>query len=739
MILKENALTFLTRQLIRGKYDTDINSNKNINRSNLKNYLKVFCVNQYPFIGKLQEKRKTWTNYKPTKISELKNKIDKLIHKKNVFAFDIFDTIIYRKIPPESIKDLTAKYLSNILDMDWRNLRHQRFQSEIDIGQEHLKEGLDSDNKHDEVMAHWLSKYIPEKSKRFLTILKKITDHEINIELQSIYTKKEIIDLLSTLKTNNKKIIFVSDMYFSSNIVFKLLKKLKINNYFNEGYTSSEYLLTKKSGKLFDKLIEDKIIDPEKTVFIGDNYKSDYLNPTQRGIISIYLYDNNQKYLNRRIERLDNLRKNNPFWEGAYLKEIIENNLEIKFNNYDYNLGIFICPIYIAFVEKIINYCTDNHINKIYFLAREGRTFLKIFNSINDNPNLDAKYLQASRRSTFLPSFKTCCWEELNRIWKQYSNQSPENIIRNLQLPYKSSIKIFKKYGLKSSDPISTEYKIKKLKALICDQEFVEIFQKVYENQKNNLIEYLENLYFFTEKKIAIVDIGWKGSIQDNISRTISDCKNIPEIHGLYFGYVKSYNTNEPKNIKKGLIVDSESSSWYEKIAFENGPLFEMSSTPNEGSTTTYKRIKNKVVPVTYQYKIEKNNYTRYFKYVQTGIDDYVNTYKKLKPLLGSNTSNLHHFFIDEIIRFIRYPSLEEANSFLRYSHIESFGVKQLSKFNFNHRWSYILQNKNPISIAKRIKDNFYNQFWISGIIKRTRIPLLTIIFDFQKNKQDDK
>ena len=53
-------------------------------------------------------------------------------------------------------------------------------------------------------------------------------------------------------------------------------------------YVSSEYALTKRTGKLFKKVLELESVSPNEVLHIGDNLMSDFLRPRQCGIKSFY-------------------------------------------------------------------------------------------------------------------------------------------------------------------------------------------------------------------------------------------------------------------------------------------------------------------------------------------------------------------------------------------------------------------------------------------------------------------
>ena len=53
-------------------------------------------------------------------------------------------------------------------------------------------------------------------------------------------------------------------------------------------YVSSEYALTKRTGKLFKKVLEDlEFVSPDEVLHIGDNLRSDWIRPKLIGMKTI--------------------------------------------------------------------------------------------------------------------------------------------------------------------------------------------------------------------------------------------------------------------------------------------------------------------------------------------------------------------------------------------------------------------------------------------------------------------
>ena len=99
----------------------------------------------------------------------------------------------------------------------------------------------------------------------------------LNPEVQCMY------ELALQMK---KKVIFISDMYFSEHFIVELLQKRGIKQ-FEKVFVSSEYQQTKKSGNLYKIVKQELKVKLGVIIHIGDNSQSDYQMALEKGMGAI--------------------------------------------------------------------------------------------------------------------------------------------------------------------------------------------------------------------------------------------------------------------------------------------------------------------------------------------------------------------------------------------------------------------------------------------------------------------
>ena len=124
---------------------------------------------------------------------------------------------------------------------------------------------------------------------------------------------------------------------------------------------------------------------------------------------------------------------------------------------------------------------------------------------------------------------------------------------------------------------------VKKLKK---NDAFIEIYDGLRLKQKRLFRQYLEQEGIVKKtKRIAVVDAGWKGTIQDNIWKALDGAV---EIYGYYIGYLGMAKT-QSTNLKNGLIFTKMpvESKYYDIWSFDH-TFMERLLTASHPTTQSY-------------------------------------------------------------------------------------------------------------------------------------------------------
>lgn len=578
-----------------------------------------------------------------------------------VISFDVWDTLIKRKCNPEEIKLFTARYLlfkyESKIREEYRDsyiILKTRNCIEFEICKENEKKGKDGECRIIDVFND-LQKKIFKKEEDSIAI--ELLRIEIEHEKKMIYVNEKVLDILEKYK--DLKMYCISDFYMDKNSLKEILDSTILKNRFEEIYSSADFLLNKKSGNLYKKFEEDLKISPNDHIHVGDNEFSDIQVAKKMGIETIQM----EKYgehdfcpnRNRKFDfNLDSLK----------IKEASKRDERL------YNVGIDLAPLLYFFVNKIVEYGMRNNRSEIYYQTREGETFIKIHEMIKKD-NIyevkipECKLLEVSRVATFGASLNEITISELLRLWSQYRCQSIKALFKTLDIDIKKYESIIKKYEIDIDEMIWEPWFNIKIQNLFNDDEFKNGINKELKEKRKQLIKFFESKGIVNdEKPMLIVDLGWRGTIQDNLAYIYTN----KQIDGYYYALYDYYNV-QPKNTTKfAFIKDKEIT--YEYIG-KMITLFEMLFNPESGSVIYYKD--NKAIR-----KVKESEYNtvkNITSYIQKGMLDgskTINNYLECHPFENSEFDN----YIYDIIRKMKeQPSKELVEAYYSLVHNDTFGT----------------------------------------------------------------
>ena len=373
-------------------------------------------------------------------------------------------------------------------------------------------------------------------------------------------------------------------------------------------------------------------------------------------------------------------------------------SLNEKNMNFCYNFGYNdFGPILLSFSNWLLSELTKKNIKKVYFFSRDGLIIKKAFDIINENRNIKSYYFYASRRSIIVPAlWKARCFNEFYDKISLPNKISIKKLLKKLGLENTEYIEVAKKYNLN----LNQEYSLSFLKS---NNEISKILEKLYPIVVQNSKKEYSAFMNYCQKNdfngdVAIVDIGWHGSMQKAL--------NSLNISGLnIYGYYVGLTPDKKNNTKQcfGYLFENETNiNIYEKFRYFIS-IFEFLFLANHGSVKKFEN--NRVVFKEYEYegKIECEISAE----IQKAAIDFVGKNKTL--------SLSRYECIKNIEKDLLFPTLKTANFFGNISFLDD----------------EILYIAKPRSIIyyclnlKKLKTDFIASSWRIGFLKRLlKIPI---------------
>ena len=446
------------------------------------------------------------------------------------------------------------------------------------------------------------------RADHLLSLIEKESSHYSNCNLSELeiatrlrvqYLNKDCLEMIEYLNNCGIDILFIENTNLQNKYIELSLKKHEIehlvpNVFSYEAFFHSEY--------------------NKAALFVTDN-KANIKKFSEASIALVQLpetnYDKEMQIVQREKKQL-----------------ISDSRLFTDIHN-EINFKEFIYSLY-SFTEILYRRLLQNNIKHVFFLSREGEFLKKLFDTYRDEQGycysqyIQSHYLIVSRKSTLFACLCPLPHEKFHSILAYEPDISLMRFLTILDFSEKEIYEIGNILGIDINVQIKNFPSSQTYSQLIQLPLFVNHYEKCRKDQKKNLIQYIEqfgaNIY---KDGFHIVDIGWKGTIQNNLYRVFD--RNVC-IHGYYFGCSqKDASKRNSRNKKYGLMFTYDKitktqafNQTKECIIFgKNKLIYEFLLMASHGSAQHYVTVKNKVIVLTKERAVEQQLFSEKIQPIQ--------------------------------------------------------------------------------------------------------------------------
>ncbi len=441
----------------------------------------------------------------------------------DIISFDIFDTLITRKIfNPDDVFLLIEKHLKEI-NINLKDYKKLRKKAEENVRK---KKNYQGDCNIHEIYDEF--KNLTDLTEEQVLDIKNL---EIETELKLCVPRKDSLKLFNNLINKGKRIILVSDMYLTREIIEKILNNCGYYGYFDI-FISSEVGYRKDNRTMWN-YIYSKYGD-YSIIHLGDNEQSDihgladmgkpnmYLAPAKR-LLQLSNYDIPDTKFDLPNSVLFGCVFNKIMFNSPFALHDSEHRALIN-NPFDFGYAI-IGPVILNYMLWLINSLKNNPENEIIlFAAREGYYLQKIYDylkdklEIKDLEKIEEYYLLISRRAITVAGIENK--EDIYKLFKRiYSGTLRECLYYRLgytEINFENRI-----------IELPRDFDI--VKRVIDDN--YDIIMRQVKQEKENYLKYINSLSsnIYT-KNLNFIDLGYSGTAQYYLSKLMNK-----KITGKYF------------------------------------------------------------------------------------------------------------------------------------------------------------------------------------------------------------
>ena len=655
----------------------------------------------------------------------------RIAHDHELLTIDVWDTLLRRRCHPDAVKLHVAHYLAlnywYELPEQSRNtwtLLRLRQQAEKEIGDASLSTGLDDEYRHLEVYARWLAlaglSPFPGGQDDMDALLTTLEQIELAQEKYVSYVDPNIAEQLSAHSA--RQVLFLSDFYLSATAIKELVAYHRIHHLVEEGVVSCDVGYNKRSGKLFRYLHDLLGVDPARHLHLGDNSHSDVRAARDHGITAIHYQPQEEHALREQREAGFQKRE-------ATLRQAMhdcEDRTELGRGGCAeaYLHGRKWSLLLVGFVLHVMECAVADRVAQLYFFTREGEFFLEIYRRLADADVFGfvvppARLMHVSRLATFAGSLREFSTRELMRIWNQYSTQSLAALFKSLGMDPERLREAAERHALELAEPITYPWLDARVIAFFQDSEVLSEVERELAAKRRMLLGYLSSVGLSGQPaKAGIVDIGWRGTIQDNLAHALPDVT----WNGYYLALNRFLNEQPGNSAKDAFGPDLNRSTEHASLLDFVAPLEMLCNSPN-GSVIGYTQDASGVQAVRHADPDENRIHEEYVRDFQQGVLDSVAFWADFVRTHAYTAAEIKPVALELWDGIIQRPPSFLAQAYFRLRHNETFGMGGFLDKRERLSTLQVLMALVSGKARQRLQRYLNETGWLPGLFASTEAP----------------
>jgi predicted HAD superfamily hydrolase len=577
----------------------------------------------------------------------------------DVLSLDVFDTFVWRKVPaPVDVFFLIGRRLLASGAMRASSSAASFARERISAEERARKKIPSGEVTLAEIYHEFPAGYLCGVSPMDVAAIEFETEKDV------VHVHAGMTDLLAHARARGMRTAFVSDTYFTSAQI-RELTGVSIDHVI----VSSEHRISKYHG-LHRVLLEESRVRPERILHAGDSYPADIEGPAAFGIERFWFRKTPDEFkgcleeeipstLSRRSEFLvgldhgvTSLRGRAMFsCDGSYER---------------WGAGV-LGPVVAGFSDWVISRAQEEGIPTALCLMREGRILKRVIDA--QRSGLDAREFYVSRFAALKASIFDGSEEEIRRFVFRPTPQKRGVILGQLGLASMDDPD-------RSDEVMSPRQLVSLIREIAGSRRMRDEVIRSSATHRAGLLRHLRPLVP-SGGKVAIVDLGYKGTIQECLQR-ILDHEGIPlRTHGLYLvtgGDV--HETQATGAVVEGWLAENGQPIGMAHTFMRSPEIVEQSLMADCGTTIGHKQDGSPVLDAFHIAPRQREDIAA----IQKGIMTYASLWAEHKLLHDiRDPANAIPKPLYEAIctRAIARPSEAEIGLFQDWSHDENFGSKE--------------------------------------------------------------
>ena len=337
--------------------------------------------------------------------------------------------------------------------------------------------------------------------------------------------------------------------------------------------------------------------------------------------------------------------------------------------------GVRAAALVVPHVAGAMERAIELDVDVVHYLSREGAALVRLHQHVAEvlfgrwAPR--AVHVEVSRRSTFGPSLRSLEHDSLQRMWRQYADQSPAGLLASLGLEPSDFRDSLARTGLDPDAVIPAVERDLRVRQFLEDPGVAATITRALGEQRGLLLRYLSDRGLAGERHV-VVDVGWRGTIQDNLCHLLPET----ELHGVYFGLFPYLNPQPVNATKRAVVFDGNRGERFDVV--DPPAALEAPLTPPIPSVAGYVEVAGRVEPVAQPEHGRAEDLVLAF---QDGLRLGASTAAHRYRAWGATSDILRRGLQASLVRYYESPAPGAADIWFFSSHDDTFGALNVTPY----------------------------------------------------------
>ena len=627
-----------------------------------------------------------------------------------VVSFDIFDTLVVRKVasPRDVFLHLATAAPFSAWGIDAVALAQHRQEAENTA----RRAGV-SARRSGEVTLHEIHQALAERLQRPASDVPAMVAAERWLERALCVAHPNVRTHFDRAVRDGKTVWCVSDTYHEA---FFLRELLESCGYALENVTvvsSADLRMSKGEGRLLLHVAKAARIEPSHVLHIGDHPHSDFGIPSQQGFLAVL-----HPWAASRHDDPPSTQPGDSLALG--LAQIGSRTVHPAFPFW-WRFGYSVAgPLLSAFAIWLHERLVADGIDRAYFLLRDGEIILDVYRTVMGELALSqVSLLESSRRAFVLPAIESARGAITAQLMACENTMAARGFLERFGVKIAPLTAEFRAAGFASVDDIVSPrdgLAGNRLHALFARPAVLSALMQSARAERSLLWRYLQQERVTSPGRIALVDIGWNGTIQKSLMAIGALEGRTLDVHGYYLGTQHAITQDLDGSQSRGFYFDAGQPAPRARAILELQQLVEFICTSDRGSLHGFRSRGHRVDPV--HGAVEHADAQRAaHAQLRSGAIAFAQGLASEQTVFGAQAvsadAGLRHF-----ARTVLHPTAEEAMHIGNIRHGDGLGsdrLRALAQF-----------GDGPVTRASLLSD-YACAYWRTGLLARREPAALAL------------